>query len=331
MSRRTQAPTPLEVTKRLLDEYANATQREKAEIEAALWMRAPVGARRRVREKKLRREDWVADQLGLDRGESASISRRMQLSGHGTAVGPLWDRIEKDMTITTGYSLAIEAKKTRGLRESEEEAVARVLASYDDRPVVRNLGDGKVTRHEKATALPTGPASAAKTGRRKNGGTVWTRLREIIGPYFAERLAGIEPTVVARERERFERDLQTLFEVTQSRLNTTRKDNQEPLSGAVARRRFNDGCHAIKIDPPRGPITEAFMKKAKTRFRNLAREYHPDRRGDATRPQYEAVIEAWGAIEHYYDQFVKETLSLYVVASRQLNSKLLKWTQENSA
>lgn len=291
----------------LLERYQSAsTEYEKAEIENAMWGNASPEARRRVREKKIKRAEWVAEQLRLDRSEAAAIRRRSQLLGHRSAAASLWLRVEKDMTLTTAYTIAIEAKKTRNIQESEEAAVARVLADYDSRPIVRHVGNGKVTRHEKPSSLPKSSTKSSKIKRRKNGGTFWMQLREIIGPYFNKRLEGLDPTIVARERERLEFDLRALFEVTQERIRQVRNDNQDSLSPALARRRFNDGCHVIKIDPPRGPITEGFMKRARTRFRNLAREYHPDRRGDATRPQYEAVIKAWEAIEDYYYQFVKE-------------------------
>jgi hypothetical protein len=298
---------PLEVTPQLRAEHKAATERERAEIETAMWMRAPPGARRRVREKKLRREDWLADTLMLGRSHSPAIQRRLQLAGHGSAVTELWNRVEEDMPLSAAYSLAIDAKKTREPRESAEEAVARVLAEYDARPIVMHLADGKISRRHKATQLRPTPTPDSTKAQRKNGtGTIWTQLRELIGPYFEERLQGVEPAVVVSERQRFERDLQMLFETTQGRLTRARAQEQETLSQALSRRRFTEGCHVIKIDPPRGPSTAPWMKRAKSRFKSLAREYHPDLRGDTTRPQYEAVMKAWEAIESYHEHFGKK-------------------------
>jgi hypothetical protein len=282
----------------LLAEYAEATTgNERAEIELQLWNNAPP----EVRKKKPKREDYVSGLVGAKRFE---VDIRLRLLAIGDGVDELWKRQDEEMPLRTAHALAQEARKTKAKTETMPEAVDRVLREYDARPVVRHLAGGKIVRQHSATDLR--PRNGAAPSKAK-GGNFWMELRALIGPVFEERLEGLDPALVLRERKRFVGEIQSVFEVTQSRLNRLKSEHAtEGLSPALAKRRFTSACHTLKVDPPRRnqKVDKAFFDATKKQFKRLASEYHPDRRGsDVTRPQYEAVLEAWDTVEHYFEHY----------------------------
>jgi len=286
---------PMEITKDLLAQYEAATYRERAHIEAELWLRAPRAARDRI-SKSYRSQHWVQEQLGA--ASSHDVNMRMRLLAHGDALDALWERVEHDMPLGSAYAIVRAAQKDRRVREPLADAVARALQEYDSRGAVRSGQDGKVYRVHKGSSLKD-------REQRRGRDTFWDKMRDLIAAYLTERLDGLDEVVVARERDRFERELKVLFDATSARLHRLKYDAKTGLSPLVAKRELREACDVLKIDPPKS-VTDAFMKQAKTRFRSLAKEYHPDHRGEATRLQYDAVLEAWHAIERYHEHFGKD-------------------------
>ncbi len=293
--RRNDKIEPLKVTEQLLEQHRAGTQRERAQIEYELWYRAPRSERKRITDK-YRSQHWVADQLGV--ASNNEVAMRMLLHPHGDAIGALWARVEGDMPLGTAYRLLRDAQKARHVREPLELAVQRVLDDYDQRGVVRSGQDGKVYRVHKRSSL---------NGRedRKSSDTFWDKMRDLIATYLDERLTGLDEAVVARERERFESELKVLFDSATSRFRRLRSESNTGLSITVARRALREACDVLRLDPPT-VVNPAFMKQARQRFRSLAKEYHPDRRGEVTRAEYDAVLAAWHSIEHYQEHYGKE-------------------------
>jgi hypothetical protein len=306
----------MKVTDALLAEYGAATQRRRTEIELALWNKASAEERERARFGGVRRAEWVVRKLGLASDRAHEVERRMALFGYGTAADVLWARLEADLTLSAAAALAVEAKKTRRGGETLKAAVERCLAAYDSRPYVRHVEGGKIARlnspqrlqastpkqKQKQKSAKSTPRAGGKLTRAEitlPAGTFWQQVRALLGPYLHERLQGLDEATVARERERFEQDLKVLFAETASRVDRARRDHQ-PLGPALARRRLRDACQVLRLDPPT-TATARWLTAAKRRFRTLAKEYHPDRRGDATRPQYDAVLEAWQHIQDFYE------------------------------
>lgn len=289
---------PMEITDELLAQYKAATHRERAQIEAEVWLRAPREARDRVGNGKrgYRSQHWVQEQLNAP--SAHDVNMRMRLLAHGDAIAALWERVEHDMSLGSAYTIVRAAQKDRKVREPLEDAVARALQEYDSRGAVRSGADGKVYRVHKGSSL-------AGREQRRGRDTFWDKMRDLIAAYLTERLSGLDEAVVERERDRFERELKVLFDATSSRLHRLKYDARNGLSPVVAKRELREACDVLKIDPPRA-VDREFMKRAKTRFRSLAKEYHPDHRGDATRLQYEAVLDAWHAIERYHEHFGKD-------------------------
>lgn len=281
----------------LLAEYAEATTgKGRAQIELQLWNTAPAD----VRKKKPKREDYLSKMLGVQR---STIDIRLRMLAFGDGVDTLWERQDGVMTLRTAHSIAQEARTSQAKDETLPEAVDRMLVEYDARPVIRHVAPGKIVRQYSATDLR--PRDKAKS--KAKGGNFWMELRTIIGPHFEERLQGLDPAMVMRERKRFEGEIQSVIEVAQGRLTRLKNEHEsEGLSPALAKRRLHAACHALKIDPPRRnhKVDAAFVAAAKKQFKRLAREYHPDRQGsDVTRPQYEAVLQAWDSVEHYFEHF----------------------------
>jgi hypothetical protein len=79
---------------------------------------------------------------------------------------------------------------------------------------------------------------------------------------------------------------------------------QTPLNVALIRRQVREACRVLHVDPPLRltAVPARFFDQAKRQFRSLARTYHTDTSGtDATRPQFEAVMEAWNVIQQFRD------------------------------
>ena len=70
------------------------------------------------------------------------------------------------------------------------------------------------------------------------------------------------------------------------------------MTDAIAKRRLTDACGVLRVVPPKdGIITDSFFSSTRRNFKQLAREYHADTAGDATRSQYQSVVEAWQAVQ----------------------------------
>lgn len=279
----------------LIRDHATApSERARAEIEFEMWR---LYGRDEAHTEKRDRADYVAGVLGAER---YPIALRQRLLGYGDAFDVLWQRVEEDMLLRTACELAHSVKKIKGRGETDQEVLARVLAEYDARPNVYNVG-GKIVRRlawlkGKAAPSERPPSdSRAKTPE----GQFWAELRLLIRGYVQERLMGHSELELATDIDRLETDLKVVFAEFSARIGTRRR-RQVPLSVAITRRALVEACRALHLDPPKGPPGEAFFKTAHRRFKELAREYHPDRHGsDATRPEFEAVMEAWRVIQDY--------------------------------
>jgi hypothetical protein len=103
-----------------------------------------------------------------------------------------------------------------------------------------------------------------------------------------------------------EAELEGMVRLLQSRVLHAR--NTAHLDGAPAvvanpneeRKFLKRACQILSVDPPHGGIDVDFAlyKRAKTNYRRLVLEYHPDHGGDAER--YDAVVKAMNVIEERY-------------------------------
>jgi hypothetical protein len=284
----------------LIRDHASAhTERARAEIELEMWN---LYGKLEVRTEKRDRADYVATVLGTQR---YPIALRQRLLGYGDAFEVLWQRVEEDMMLRTACELAHTVKKTKGRGETDQEVLSRVLAEYDARPNIYHVA-GKIVR--RPAWLKSKSAVSERPPRDSSGktseGQFWIELRGLIRGYVQERLMGHSEMELATDIERLETDLKVVFAEFQSRIGTRRR-RQVPLSVAITRRALVEACRTLHLDPPKSTTEapgEAFFKTAQRRFKELAREYHPDRHGsDATRPQFEAVMEAWRVIQDYRD------------------------------
>jgi hypothetical protein len=281
----------------LIRDHASAdTERARAEIELEMWQ---LYGKDEVRTEKRDRSDYVASVLGVSR---YPIAQRQRLLGYGDAFEVLWQRVDDDMMLRTACEIAHTVKKIKARGESEREVLARVLAEYDARPNVYHV-NGKIVRRPswlKAKAQEFTQRERESRAQTPEG-RFWTEHRALVRGYVEERLVGQSDMDITNEVERLETDLKVVFAEFHSRLDW--KKRRVPLAVAITRRALVEACRTLHLDPPKSTTEapgEAFFKTAQRRFKELAREYHPDRHGsDATRPQFEAVMEAWRVIQDY--------------------------------
>jgi hypothetical protein len=277
-------------------EHAQApTEYERASIEVRIWNERGPGA-------GALRGAYVAAALGV---RSHEVEHRARLYACGDTVAPLWERLDRDMTIATAVALAIRTKRSKRSGESIYQSMERTLAEYDALPNVVHLPNGKVIRKKRAArleekAVVPGKRPAASTADTDR--TFWQSVRAIVGPELHRRLLGQSEHVVLTEVRRFETELKTLFEQTAQRCKTQKNG---ALSDTLLKRRVGDACRTLKVDPPAPgtPVSPQVYRKWQRQFKAAALQYHPDTHGgsDVTRPQYEATLEAWAVLQQYYE------------------------------
>jgi hypothetical protein len=278
----------------LIREYHGAqTQRAKAIFEERLWRAAPPAVRRVTR-----RALYLKEMLDLPVGANAIEVRGTLLS---SGVELLWDRIDAKGSTMPLYTAA------RMLREARKqvdvpliEALVALLMEYDARPVAYT-SRGKAMRKRPMTRINRQPQSPPRVAS-----TFWSKLRRDIDVFTTARLAGLPAHDIETLARSLEGDLKVLLDEWQSRVHFAKaRANGTALEVRVSRRKLADACHAFALVAPRfgDPVD---MLEAKKRWRMLAKEYHPDKRGGATVDQFHAVEEAWRVLQTYETQRNKE-------------------------
>ena len=290
---------------RLRDEYAAATtEYERAAIE----MRVRDEFQRGCAQANAPRDRYAIARL-LDVPISA-VEERCSIFLAGEAAAPLWLRLEQDMAFATAVNLLRKARASSKRGEPLQVAVERVLAEYDALPVVRVLSGGKIRRFladsgrwgavRKKPVTP--PMETPRAQKDSPDHDFWDQIRGLARGYVQRRTVGHSPEQIDAEVRLLEMDLKIAFDTFANRVQYMTR--QTPLSVVVQRRRLNDACRVLHVDPPHKitAVPKRFFTHAQKQFRSLARAYHPDTNGtDVTRPQFEAVMEAWNVIRQFKD------------------------------
>lgn len=256
----------------------------------------------------------------------SSVEEHAFLYRYGESMTALWRRIDQDMTLGTAMALARRAKSSRGNSESLRASVERVLAEYDSFPQVRYFKDGKQRRfpaeagrgprpHMRKKAESDTEKSVTKQPQPKRQTeppalpqdaaaerAFWAQIRAMSREYAMRRTSGYTPESLDAEVRTLETDLKVVFDAFSNRIQHMTR--QTPVSVAVLHSKVREACRVLHVDPPLKihNVPVGFFSRAQKQFRSLARAYHTDTTGtDASRPQFEAVMEAWKVIQQFKD------------------------------
>ena len=289
---------------------AAATQREMATVESEVWMEHRRDARDRA-------EDPGNPAPAIARFLNVPlyvVDARRRLLLAGDLADPLWGLLEGDLTLATAVRLLRCAQTRRVPPETLSQSLRRAIAEYYALPLQRHLGNGKVSRHGPQRPRGTGrtsgrtarehPKRVAPDPKPSGDGDFWKNLRSMCSEYARSRLPDHSDEQVDADLRILEADLKVVFEQFTDRVRNKLRDT--PLTVVVARRQLTEACRVLLLDPPkdRQKPPPAFFEKAKRQFKVLAREYHPDTStgGEATRPQFESVMNAWNVLQQFQHQ-----------------------------
>jgi hypothetical protein len=251
------------------------------------------------------------------------IEHRRALLMVGDLADPLWELLDADLTLRAATDLVRRAKHVRVPPETTASALRRAIAEYYALPITRALPNGKLTRHastaEQRIGRPPGRRSTPKPEAPKaqprrapepraipsvSADDFWKHLRGMCAEYARSRLPDHSDEQIDADLRILETDLKVVFEQFTDRVRNKLRDT--PLTVVVARRQLTESCRVLLLDPPRDmqKPPPAFFEKAKRQFKVLAREYHPDTStgGEATRPQFESVMNAWNVLQQFQRQ-----------------------------
>lgn len=275
------------------------THQLRASFEERLWQAAPGPAR-----QGRKRQQYLGALLDDAPSSRYHIEQRGRLL---RAPQELWDRVEAGMPLRTAVVVLTRARKRKmDGTDSLEVCVQLELEAYDKIPNTVCLPDGTVIRKRAMDALPQrkppmeSPLGKKSQGRPRSAASFWNKLRREVADYAAERLRGVSEVVADQLWRSLERDLNVLLDDWQKRLYQERHRNSLPVV-VVGRKTIVEFCRTLHLDPPAmGGLVD--LAQAKRRWKRLANEYHPDRRGESTRHIFEAVKAAWDGIQQYNAQ-----------------------------
>jgi len=292
------------------------THREKAALEVELWQR--FGAQDPTRTGHGRRE-YLSALLSL---APAEVERRHTLVGLGDAADPLWDRLERDLTMSAVTEIIRRARAIGRARIGVPMAatIVAVLDEYDSRPFVRDFGGGKIGR----SGEPTRPVDARTAPQRRtaresprasqaidkksrasqaSGEHVFrVKMGELVRDYVDDMLAGHAEANVIGEAERVQAEIRVVLADFVRRIKT--KKNSPTLAEIITRSKLAGACQVLHVDPPKSEDYRGGRWHGRTKrlFKELAASFHEDRVGSGSRDQFLAVMEAWRVVEAYMDQ-----------------------------
>lgn len=265
---------------------------DRARFEHTLWRAVPQDVRR---VHNYRIESWFMTRFGVS---PTYVRERSDLHNADPLSAALWPLIDKNELIpATAVRLIQEGRRIAAAQAvPPAEGVRQALAAYQALPATRYV-KGRLVRQRNPRILPQQGATGRKSQLTK--GALWDTLRKSFAAFMRPRMAGIDPIVAERLWTDLEVELNLLIDTFSSKISRTVR-GAAPKDDLLARRKLNSALKTLHMGPSSvgKPID---MKKAREQKRVLARAYHPDRHGgdETTRPQYQAVIDAYNLIEEY--------------------------------
>ncbi len=270
---------------------AEMTQKERASLEADIWSRVPKEIR--VLTKHTGLVGYMQDRFETPQSKARA---RQFLHSAGPAADPLWERVEGDMTLHSALQIMQSARERAENGEDLAFAVQNCIAEYDNFGYASKSPDGKIVRRRLPGSNSPPPAASDPT---PGGRAFWSFLRTHVMEYIKTRLPDADQHTRDGVIRRFEVDLNVLLVDLQKEISKAPKQGLKATI-AVSRKSIIQACIALNMKPPKvgQPVD---METARLQRRRHARAYHPDSHGgsEATREQYQAVIEAFKLLETY--------------------------------
>lgn len=273
----------------LLDMYSRATtQRERAELEAAIREAAPAHLPRTPQKHVMQ---WQSETLGVTQYD---LAMRRDLWCGGGPAEVLWPRIEDGLQMRAAVKLLRKARGTvnRHDREGLRLAIERELKLFDDQDRARYA--------EPEDPDDDGPPLPRADLEPKE---FHHRLRKSLLAYMQPRLGSLPEHDREKLVDDFERDIKALIAQHGAKWQKLARVLTEQKR--VSRQKFVNALRTLHMDPPRrGSPLEPLVAQANKQKRTLARLYHPDSHGGSehTRAQYQAVLDAFLIIEQYVSE-----------------------------
>ncbi len=227
--------------------------------------------------------------------QSKSRARQF-LHSAGPAADPLWERIEQDMTLHSALQIMQGARERAEGGEELAFAVRTGISDYDNFGYASRSPNGKIVRRRLpgSTAPPPSASDPTPAGR-----AFWSFLRSHVMEYIKTRLPDADQHTRDGVIRRFEVDLNVLLADLQKEISKAPKQGLKAVL-AVSRKSVTQACQVLNMRPPKvgQPVD---METARLQRKRHARAYHPDSHGgsEATRDQYQAVMEAFKLLETY--------------------------------
>jgi hypothetical protein len=291
--------------------YAS-TQRERAQIEAQMWEIAKPALTRATRKRGI--SNWLCGRL---KEPHDVVEDRHMLHRQGLTVNELWNRVDGSERMLVRRAAQILSKaKLRAMSESVSlrDAINSELDDYGRGTLIITPAGTFRRRESRVRGTLKGAATMPHvSGKPKRAvdltaaRDLWLALRASAKRIVDHELRGLGNAYVKEQlQSQMEAELDGTIRSLQARVQKAR--NTAHLDGAPAvvanpaeeRRLLKRACQILSVDPPHGGIDVDFAlyKRAKTNYRRLVLEYHPDHGGDTER--YDAVVKAMNVIEERY-------------------------------
>jgi hypothetical protein len=260
--------------------------------------------------RKYAQDRWLYVKLGPGQMGTAASYRytiRSLLRGEGEE---LWRRLDRDLRLSVGVTLASEARAMTQWKRPVQinVAVARVLDQYDRRPKVVYGKDGKITRSgapvprghrsQKTTLLESGeppePSAPAASAVPPDDSS----MRRVLLAYMTEQLSGIPKDQRAAIFEASRVDAEHILRAFSQRVRRATTAHLEHTI-ALTRRDVVSACNKLMLQPPR-PGRPVDLKVMRKLYRQQAAPHHPDRTDDPERHLlYRQLTEACDVLVRY--------------------------------
>lgn len=230
-----------------------------------------------------------------------SLRMRRDLHLAGDAVEPLWVRVDSGLSLGTASRILKEARRNRdvvGYAKAVDDALAKFGYKSEREVEVEEV------------SLP--PPESITSSR-----ALFNVLRNTLMHYLQQQLNSIPEQDRELLVNEFERDISGVIHLHGAKWRRMALTQREQRM--VTRAQFHRALLTLHMDPPKhGTELTQLLKQANKQKRTLARMYHPDLHGGSneTKPQYEAVIEAFLVVQ----QYVKENENrpvLHVVGGKE--------------
>lgn len=283
-----------------------AAQKELAVLEQRIWkMQKTIWKSMGVQVS--RKEKYFSREFSVKGGP---VSDRANLLSTGAFGEFFWDLAAKErLPIRVGYKLA---RKARDLDFENSLGVVKaceaVWREYTKGTYQARTATGGITRRKKPRPPPEELPEFSdpekwdpniSESKRFRGA-----LRTLTEGFVHARLEGIDESIQHDIIRDFEFEVRVAYEDLLKKVNKYRSELKMDALTEVSSSEIRQACECLGVSPPKRGA-ELDMLQARTKYRKLAAQFHPDRAGKDPKivRQYHAINEAWEIVQNYMQQF----------------------------